>query len=94
MPTTAGAIARSSDSGPTSACGVSTPMRTAASQPSSLHRAAVQSPHDHSVGEWEMALQAGQHDGALDRCPAAQERQAVGAGARPARSADDHAKAG
>src|SRR5215217_8824638 len=32
-----GAIAWSSDSGPTSACGVRTPMRTVASQPSRFH---------------------------------------------------------
>jgi hypothetical protein len=37
MPTVAGAMARSSDSGPTSACGVSTPIRTLASQPSGCH---------------------------------------------------------
>src|SRR5829696_8433282 len=37
MPTPGGAIAWSSDSGPTSACGVRTPMRTVASQPSRFH---------------------------------------------------------
>jgi len=36
--TPGGAIAFSSDSGPTSACGVRTPMRTVASQPSRFHR--------------------------------------------------------